>query len=315
MATSRNTNKDSDKKTPARKTTRNTSSSRSTTKRAASRTAKSSKEDSDKKTTTRKTTSSSRATPQRPTKRPSGSNDQSRQDTRKVVNSPATARKTSPQNEPSRSNDYKPIIQGNPKAAPQSNIRPVNINRPPVNVVPKQAPTPPKLEAKKETNFAPPDEKISIKLDQSVAILIDGNNIEMSLHSVSKKTSAMINFDKLVPTLLGNRALSRLIYFREGKSISPKLAERLQKLFHGSVVPCHKSADIPLSIKAVQVASKVDTIIILSGDADYVELVRHLKHDGIRVEIAAFPETTADILRQESDYFFPITVDYSFVLK
>ncbi|MEZ4932464.1 MAG: NYN domain-containing protein [Saprospiraceae bacterium] len=232
-----------------------------------------------------------------------------------MVNSPATARKSGPPNEPSRSNDYKPIIQGNPKAAPPSSNRPTNTNRPPVNVLPKPAPTPPKPEAKKENNFAPPEEKISIKLDQSVAILIDGNNIEMSLHSVSKKTSAMINFDKLVPTLLGNRALSRLIYFREGKSISPKLAERLQKLFHGSVVPCHKSADIPLSIKAVQVASKVDTIIILSGDADYVELVRHLKHDGIRVEIAAFPETTADILRQESDYFFPITVDYSFVLK
>jgi hypothetical protein len=168
---------------------------------------------------------------------------------------------------------------------------------------------------KKEAVLTVPEEKPQVVLDQSVAILIDGNNIEMSLHSVSGKKGAMINFDKLVPALLMNRALSRLIYFREGKSISQKLAERLQKLFHGSVVPCYKSADIPLTIKAVQVASKVDTIIILSGDADYVELVRHLKHDGIRVEIAAFPETTADVLRSESDYFFPISVDYSFVLK
>ena len=178
--------------------------------------------------------------------------------------------------------------------------------------------TPTTIPPKQEPKNEPPtntEKELNIKLDQSVAILIDGNNIEMSLHSVSKSTASMINFDKLIPTLLGNRALSRLIYFREGKSISPKLAVRLQKMFHGSVVPCHKSADIPLSIKAVQVASKVDTIIILSGDADYVELVRHLKHDGIRVEIAAFPETTAEILRQESDYFFSITVDYSFALK
>lgn len=169
---------------------------------------------------------------------------------------------------------------------------------------------------KKDVPQALPEEKLpAVILDQSVAILIDGNNIEMSLHSVSGKKGAMINFDKLVPALLMNRALSRLIYFREGKSISGKLAERLQKLFHGSVVPCYKSADIPLTIKAVQVASKVDTIIILSGDADYVELVRHLKHDGIRVEIAAFPETSADVLLNEADYFFPITVDYSFELK
>ncbi|MBI1225723.1 MAG: NYN domain-containing protein [Bacteroidetes bacterium] len=158
------------------------------------------------------------------------------------------------------------------------------------------------------------EEKINIVLDQSVAILVDGNNIEMSLHKAAGKKS-MINFDKLVPALLQNRALSRLIYFREGVSISQKLAERLQKNFHGSVVPCYKSADIPLTIKAVQVASKVDTIIILSGDADYVELVRHLKSDGIRVEVAAFPETTAAVLRSECDYFFPITVDYSFSFK
>ncbi|MEZ4960215.1 MAG: NYN domain-containing protein [Saprospiraceae bacterium] len=184
---------------------------------------------------------------------------------------------------------------------------------------PKQSSLPSKPEPAKEVKKEAPlpivEEKIQVILDQSVAILVDGNNIEMSLHSVSGKKGAMINFDKLVPALLQNRALSRLIYFREGKSISQRLAERLQKLFHGSVVPCYKSADIPLTIKAVQVASKVDTIIILSGDADYVELVRHLKHDGIRVEIAAFPETTADILRAESDYFFPITVEYSFVLK
>ncbi|MAT56207.1 MAG: hypothetical protein CMN32_17185 [Saprospirales bacterium] len=153
-----------------------------------------------------------------------------------------------------------------------------------------------------------------ILLDQSVAILIDGNNIEMSLHKEAGR-NAMINFDKLVPALLQNRALSRLIYFREGKSISKKLAERLQRHFHGSVVPCYKSADIPLTIKAVQVASKVDTIIILSGDADYVELVRHLKSDGIRVEVAAFEATTAEVLRKECDHFFPITVDYSFTIK
>ena len=157
--------------------------------------------------------------------------------------------------------------------------------------------------------------EVKVNINQSVAILIDGNNIEKSLHHLFEDENALIDFDKLIPKLLDGRGLSRLLYFREGISISPKLAERLLHNFHGSVIPCHKSADIPLTIKATQIATKVDTIIILSGDADYVELVRHLKHDGIRVEIAAFPETTADILRAESDYFFPITVEYSFVLK
>ena len=146
-----------------------------------------------------------------------------------------------------------------------------------------------------------------ITISQSVAILVDGNNMERSIHGISGDEGAMINFDTLVPKLIDNRSLSRLIYFREGTRISTKLAERLHSHFHGSVVPCHKSADIPLSIKATQLASKVDTIIIMSGDSDYVDLVQHLKGDGVRVEIAALLKTTSALLIEAADYVHAIT--------
>ena len=152
-----------------------------------------------------------------------------------------------------------------------------------------------------------------ILINQSVAILCDGNNIERSIHDLANKTNAMINFDTLIPKLLNDRGLNRLIYFREGKAISDKLAERLHNYYYGSVVPCHKSADIPLSIKATKLASKVDTIIIMSGDSDYVDLVRHLKSEGVRVEIAAVKETTSRILIEEADHFHPITQEDWFV--
>jgi len=155
--------------------------------------------------------------------------------------------------------------------------------------------------------------KQEILINQNVAILCDGNNIERSIHEQANNTSAMVNFDKLIPKLLSGRGLNRLIYFREGQNISSKLAERLHTQFYGSVVPCHKSADIPLSIKATQLASKVDTIIIMSGDSDYVDLVGHLKSEGVRVEIAAVEKTTARILIEEADYFHPITPDDWFV--
>lgn len=155
---------------------------------------------------------------------------------------------------------------------------------------------------------------VDVNINQSVAILVDGNNIERSLHTVTKNENTMINFDVLIPRLLDNRGLNRLIYFREGKNISSKLKERLHFYFHGSVIPCHKSADIPLTIKATQLASKVDTIIILSGDSDYIELVRHLKSEGVRVEIAAIEDTTSQLLVEEADYFHPIISDDVFEL-
>ncbi|MAX66701.1 MAG: NYN domain-containing protein [Bacteriovoracaceae bacterium] len=152
-------------------------------------------------------------------------------------------------------------------------------------------------------------ENNEIYISQTVAILVDGNNIERSIDSAFKYNNGMINFDTLVPRLLGERALNRLIYFREGKNISSKLAERLHTNFHGSVCPCHKSADIPLTIKATQLANKVDCLIILSGDSDYIELVKHLIGEGVRVEICAVEQTTSKALIDEAEFFHPIIED------
>lgn len=159
---------------------------------------------------------------------------------------------------------------------------------------------------------SPQEEKVNIS--QSVAILIDGNNIERSIHSETNDPHSMLNFDTLIPRLLDNRGLNRLVYFREGKQISAKLGERLHANYHGSVRPCHKSADIPLTIKATQLASKVDTIIIMSGDSDFVELVRHLKSEGVRVEIAAVSATTSRLLIDDADYYHEITSEDWFTL-
>ena len=155
----------------------------------------------------------------------------------------------------------------------------------------------------------------TIQITQSVAILRDGNNIERSIHQESKSNHTMVNFDELIPRLLNGRGLNRLIYFREGKAISTKFAERLHENYYGAVIPCHKSADIPLSIKATQLSSKVDTIIIMSGDSDFVELVRHLKAEGVRVEIASVKSTTAKILLEEASYFHEITEEDWFEYK
>jgi uncharacterized LabA/DUF88 family protein len=154
-----------------------------------------------------------------------------------------------------------------------------------------------------------------VQIGQSCAILIDGNNIERGLHEVCGTTDAMLNFDVIIPRILECRALNRLVYFREGKQISEKLAGRLHQHYYGSVRPCHKSADIPLTIKAMQLASKVDTIIIFSGDSDYVELVRHLKNEGVRVEIVSLETCLSSYLLDEADYYHPLEEGDYFVYR
>ena len=46
----------------------------------------------------------------------------------------------------------------------------------------------------------------SIRISQTVAILVDGNNIERSLHKLTSHEGVMLNFDLIVPRLIENRA-------------------------------------------------------------------------------------------------------------
>ena len=135
---------------------------------------------------------------------------------------------------------------------------------------------------------------------QSVAILIDGNNIGMSINN-AYSPGAMLNFELVVPKILNGRGLNRLIYMREGRHISEKFSERLKKNFFGIVMPCHKSVDIPLTIQAVKLAEKVDTIVIFSGDSDYCDLVDYLKATGVRVEIVSMEGSTSRMLLDKAD--------------
>jgi len=121
---------------------------------------------------------------------------------------------------------------------------------------------------------------------QSVAILIDGNNIERSIASAYGKDK-MLNYDTFIPYILKNRPLIYMDYFIEGIEDGTKksFSERLDKKFFGNIHRCHKSADVPLSMHAAKIMNKVNTIIIMSGDADYCDTVDFLMNNGVRIEV------------------------------
>jgi len=150
---------------------------------------------------------------------------------------------------------------------------------------------------------------------QKVAILIDGNNIELSIHKMMQSKKAMLNFDELVPKFLNGRALNRFVYFKEGDQISSKFKERIQQNFAGSVIPCRKTADISICIEAIKIIPKVDTIILFSGDADFIPLINYLKHNGIRVECAGLEHSASFSLISQVDCFHKIKTEDCFIYE
>ena len=68
--------------------------------------------------------------------------------------------------------------------------------------------------------------------------------------------------------------------------------------------------DIGLAMDTIEMAPKLDVIVIVSGDGDYVPLVHHLRHAfGCRVEAIAFGKSSSGQLRETVDSFFDIEAD------
>ena len=57
-------------------------------------------------------------------------------------------------------------------------------------------------------------------------------------------------------------------------------------------------------------APKLDTVILVSGDGDFVPLVRHLKHAlGCYVEVMAFGKSSSQKLVEEADNYIDLDSD------
>jgi len=149
---------------------------------------------------------------------------------------------------------------------------------------------------------------------QRVAILIDVQNL---YHSAKNLYNSRVNFSEILKLAVSKITLIRaLAYVVQTKTGEEKpFFEALTKLgietrirdlqeFYGGM----KKADwdVGISIDAIRVAPNVDTIVLASGDGDFIQLVDYLKNQGKRVEIIAFEKTTSARLKETADEFIDL---------
>ena len=156
---------------------------------------------------------------------------------------------------------------------------------------------------------------MSIKhLGQRVAILIDVQNL---YHSAKNLYGARVNFREILKTAVSQRSLIRAFAYvvrtktGEEKSFFEALIKLgietrvrdLQEFFGGL-----KKADwdVGITVDAIRIAPSVDTIILASGDGDFLQLIEYLKNQGKRVEVMAFSRSASAKLKEVADEFIDI---------
>jgi len=151
--------------------------------------------------------------------------------------------------------------------------------------------------------------------DQRVAVFIDTQNM---YHSAKHVFNAKVSFSALVEAVVGSRMMSRAIaYVAKSKGgdesaffeallangIELKIKD-VQEFASGA-----KKADwdVGMAVDAISISSKVDVVILATGDGDFVPLVEYLKAHGVICEVAAFAESTNARLKEVSDAFLDLS--------
>ncbi len=143
-------------------------------------------------------------------------------------------------------------------------------------------------------------------LFQKVGIFIDAENIELS---GLKHHEGRTDYRKIIEKV-GDREIVRILYYKpEYKEISQEFQNFWSSL-GGEIKRPTKNADSFIVIDAVTMADKLDVVIILGGDKDFLPLVWYLKSRGCRVEIWSWPETTSPEIKEAADFYFPLTEDF-----
>ncbi len=151
--------------------------------------------------------------------------------------------------------------------------------------------------------------------EQRVGIYIDAQNL---YHSGKNLYHSKVNFGQIVKDALDDRKLVRAVAYviatETGEEnaffdaltkvgIETKVKD-LQVFSSGA-----KKADwdVGLAIDAVKLSPKLDSVILITGDGDFVPLVEYLQmNQGCQVEVVSFGKSTSAKLIEAADNFMDL---------
>ncbi|MHC4916693.1 MAG: LabA-like NYN domain-containing protein [Planctomycetota bacterium] len=149
---------------------------------------------------------------------------------------------------------------------------------------------------------------------QRVGLFVDVQNM---FYSAKHLYQAKINYRRLLEDLSGGRQLVRAVAYLVTKPEVDQTAfvDALTRLGYEIKIKYLKirpdgSAKgdwaMELSLDVMAMAPRLDTVVLVTGDGDYVPLIDRLKVMGVRTEVVGFPQNTATELMNSAHAFVAI---------
>lgn len=147
---------------------------------------------------------------------------------------------------------------------------------------------------------------------QRVGVFIDTQNL---YHSAKHLYKARVNFGAILDEAVGGRVLVRAIAYvistesGEEKNFFEALTKmgietKVKDLQIFSDGAKKADWDVGLAIDAVKLAPKLDTIVLVTGDGDFIPLIQYLDlNKGCQVEVISFGKSSSAKLKEVTHAF------------
>lgn len=150
--------------------------------------------------------------------------------------------------------------------------------------------------------------------EQRVGIFTDVQNL---YYSAKNLYSTRVNFEELLGLCVNNRKLIRAIayvisadnseevkFFDFLKNTGFEVRQKDLQMYWGGKTK--GDWDVGMTIDAIKLAEKLDVVVLVTGDGDFIPLVKYLQFKGALVEVLSFGRATSSKLIECADYFIDL---------
>lgn len=150
--------------------------------------------------------------------------------------------------------------------------------------------------------------------EQRVGVFIDAQNL---YHSARNLYKARVNFGAVLKEAVAGRRLVRAVayvittesgdeknFFEALTKLGIETKTKDLQIFHSGTKK--GDWDVGLAVDAIKTASRLDTVVLISGDGDFVPLVEYLQ-TMTQVEVISFGKSTSSRLREIADDFVDLS--------
>ncbi|MBD3309922.1 NYN domain-containing protein [Candidatus Woesearchaeota archaeon] len=153
--------------------------------------------------------------------------------------------------------------------------------------------------------------------NQRVGVFVDVQNLYYSAKHLYKKKC---NFNAILKAAVARRQLIRAIayvvradigdeqhFFDALNQIGFEIKMKDLQTFYGGAKK--GDWDVGIAMDIMRTAAKLDTVVLVSGDGDFKELLEHASALGCRTEVIAFGRSASSKLKEQTDMFVDLDKD------